>query len=398
MTAEPSRPVLDRRDDGRGAVPHDDGAALSTVENGEAVGLPSVGGLVRGLAFTLAQARPVRREATRLARDCARIARGTDEHLPSPRDKRFADPAWSLNPVYRRLSQAYLAAGDAASRLVDDLEAQGRDWHDVERARFAVNAVTSALAPTNALLGNPAALKRAFDTGGASVLRGLGHLADDVRHNGAMPSQTDRSAFEVGRDLAVTPGAVIARDEVAELIQYTPSTPTVRSRPVLVIPPPIGRYYFLDLRPGRSFVEYALSQGLQVFMVSWRNPQAEQADWGMDTYARRILDALETVREVSGCRRRQHDRLLRRRHPHDDTAQPPRADRPAAGAQRVLRRHPARLRQRGRRSGRSPRRGCWSSLVATADGGGSSPRGRWERSSPGCDPTTWSSTMWSTTG
>jgi len=214
MTAEPSRAVLDRRDDGRGAVPHDDGAALSTVENGEAVGLPSVGGLVRGLAFTLAQARPVRREATRLARDCARIARGTDEHLPSPRDKRFADPAWSLNPVYRRLSQAYLAAGSAASRLVDDLDAQGRDWHDVERARFAVNAVTSALAPTNALLGNPAALKRAFDTGGASVLRGLGHLADDVRHNGAMPSQTDRSAFEVGQDLAVTPGAVIARDEV----------------------------------------------------------------------------------------------------------------------------------------------------------------------------------------
>ena len=176
MTAEPSRAVLDRRDDGRGAVPHDDGAALSTVENGEAVGLPSVGGLVRGLAFTLAQARPVRREATRLARDCARIARGTEEHLPSPRDKRFADPAWSLNPVYRRLSQAYLAAGGAASRLVDDLDAQGRDWHDVERARFAVNAVTSALAPTNALLGNPAALKRAFDTGGASVLRGLGNL------------------------------------------------------------------------------------------------------------------------------------------------------------------------------------------------------------------------------
>ena len=116
MTAEPSRAVLDRRDDGRGAVPHDDGAALSTVENGEAVGLPSVGGLVRGLAFTLAQGRPVRREATRLARECARIARGTEEHLPSPRDKRFADPAWSLNPVYRRLSQAYLAAGGAASR------------------------------------------------------------------------------------------------------------------------------------------------------------------------------------------------------------------------------------------------------------------------------------------
>lgn len=300
MTTEVSRSVLDRGDDGRGGVPQDEGAALSTVENGEAVAMPSVGGLLRGLALALAQARPVTREATRLVRDCARVARGTDEYLPSPRDKRFADPAWSQNPAYRRLSQAYLAAGGAASRLVDDLEAQHRDWHDVERARFAVNALTSLLAPTNSLLGNPAALKRALDTGGGSVLRGLGHLVSDVRHNGAMPSQTDRSAFEVGRDLALTPGAVIARDEVAELIQYAPSTPTVRTRPVLVIPPPIGRYYFLDLRPGRSFVEYALRQGLQVFLVSWRNPQAEQAGWGMDTYARRILDALETVREVSG--------------------------------------------------------------------------------------------------
>jgi polyhydroxyalkanoate synthase len=301
MTAEPSQSVLDRRDGEVGAVPHDEGTALSTVENLEAVAIPSAGGVLRGLALALAQGRPVGREATRLARDCVRIARGTDEHLPSPKDKRFADPAWSLNPAYRRLSQTYLAAGDAASRLVDDLQEQDRDWHDVERARFAVNALTSALAPTNTLLGNPAALKRAFDTAGASVLRGLGHLVHDVRHNGAMPSQTDRSAFEVGKDLAVTSGAVIARDEVAELIQYTPSTPTVRSRPVLVIPPPIGRYYFLDLRPGRSFVEYALSQGLQVFLVSWRNPQAEQADWGMDTYAHRILDALETVREVSGA-------------------------------------------------------------------------------------------------
>ncbi len=300
MTVEVTGSAGDRGDDARGAVPQDDGAALSTVENGEAVGLPSVGGLLRGVALTLGQVRPVSREATRLALDCARIVRGTDEHLPSPKDKRFADPAWSLNPVYRRVSQAYLAAGGAAGRLVDDLEGGSTDWHDVERARFAVNALTSALAPTNTLLGNPAALKRAFDTAGVSVMRGLGHFAHDVRHNGGMPSQTDRSAFAVGEDLALTPGAVVARDEVAELIQYTPTTPTVRARPVVVVPPPIGRYYFLDLRPGRSFVEFALSQGLQVFLLSWRNPQAEQADWGMDTYARRIVEAVETACEISG--------------------------------------------------------------------------------------------------
>ena len=300
MTADITSAAAHRADEARGAVPQDDGAALSTVENGEAVALPSVGGLLRGVALTLGQARPVGREAARLARDCARIARGTQEHLPPPKDKRFADPAWASNPVYRRVSQTYLAAGGAASRLVDELEARNTDWHDVERARFAVNALTSAMAPTNTLLGNPAALKRAFDTAGASVLRGLGNFAHDVRHNGGMPSQTDRSAFVVGEDLAVTPGAVVARDEVAELLQYTPTTPAVRARPVLVVPPPIGRYYFLDLRPGRSFVEYALSQGLQVFVLSWRNPQAEQADWGMDTYARRVVDALESVSEVSG--------------------------------------------------------------------------------------------------
>ena len=291
---------VDRGERGWGSVPRDDGTALASVENGEAVGIPSAAGVLRGLGLALAQARPVTREATRLARDVARIVRGTEEHLPSVKDKRFADPAWSQNPAYRRLSQCYLAAGGAASRLVDDLETQDRNWHDVERARFAVNALIGVLAPTNLLPTNPAALKKAFDTGGASVVRGLAHAAHDVRRNGGMPPQTDRSAFTVGEDLAMTPGAVIARDEVAELIQYSPTTPTVRSRPVLVIPPPIGRYYFLDLRPGRSFVEYALSQGLQVFMLSWRNPQQEQADWGMDTYAGRILDAVQTMREVTG--------------------------------------------------------------------------------------------------
>jgi polyhydroxyalkanoate synthase subunit PhaC len=299
MTADVGR-ASDGRDDSRGDVPHDETDAVEAVENGEAVAIPSVGGFLRGLGLALAQAGPVSREATRLARESVQIARGTDEHRPSPKDKRFSDPAWSKNPVYRRVGQLYLAAGGAASRLVDDLEAQQIDWHDIERARFAVNALTSALAPTNTPLGNPAALKHAFDTAGASVLRGLKNLAHDVRHNGGMPSQTDRTAFTVGQDLALTPGAVVHRTEVAELIQYAPSTPTVRRRPVLVIPPPIGRYYFLDLRPGRSFVEYAVSQGLQVFMLSWRNPQPEQADWGMGDYGRGIVAALDTVREITG--------------------------------------------------------------------------------------------------
>jgi polyhydroxyalkanoate synthase len=175
MTAPAGTAAAARGEDGRGAVPRDEGTALASVENGKAVGSPSVAGALRGVASVLGQAGPVSREATQLVRDVAGIVRGTEQFLPSPTDKRFADPAWSQNPLYRRLGQCYLAAGGAAGRLVDDLEGQQRDWHDVERARFAVNALTSALAPTNRLLGDPAALKRAFDTGGASLLRGLGH-------------------------------------------------------------------------------------------------------------------------------------------------------------------------------------------------------------------------------
>lgn len=277
-----------------------DADLLDKVEAAEPIGIPSAAGLLRALAAALMQPGPVSRETLRLLGELARIARGTDAFTPPAKDKRFADPAWADNPAYRRLGQGYLAASAALSRLVDQLADGGADWHDVERARFAVNALTGALAPTNSLLGNPAALKRAFDTGGRSVVRGARNLLWDLRHNGGLPSQTDRRAYTVGVDLALTPGAVVHRDEVGEVLQYTPKTPTVWRRPLLIVPPPIGRFYFLDLRPGRSFIEYALDQGQQVFLVSWRNPSKKQADWGMDTYAGRVLDALQVVKSISG--------------------------------------------------------------------------------------------------
>lgn len=281
-------------------VPSDETEADAAVDGGEAVGIPSMVGVLTGLTSAFAQPGPVTRGAARLVRDLTSIVRGTDEHIPHVKDKRFADPAWSDNPVFRRLSQSYLALGDELGRLVDEYEKSSADWHDVERARFAVTALTSALSPTNQLPTNPAALKRAFDTAGGSLVRGARQFAHDVRHNGGLPSQTDRTAFVVGEDLGITPGDVIHRDEVAELIEYRPSTPFVRERPLLIIPPPIGRYYFLDLRPGRSFVEYATSRGFRVFLLSWRNPTAEQADWDIDTYAGRILGACEVVKDVAG--------------------------------------------------------------------------------------------------
>ena len=281
-------------------VPRAEAEALQSVEGAEPIGLPSPGGMVRGVLATLSQPRPLAREAVRLGRSAFRIARGTDEIAPAPRDKRFADPAWSLHPGYRRLAQSYLAVTGSVDRLLQDYEAGGADWRDVESSRFVLNAVTSALAPTNTLFGNPAALKRAFDTAGRSVVRGMGHMLHDLLANGGLPTQVDRSAFTVGEQLGITPGEVVYRDEVIEVIQYTPSTPRVRQRPLVIVPPPIGRFYFLDLRPGRSFVEYAVSRGLQVFMMSWRNPTREQSEWDLDTYAGAVLDAVDVAREVTG--------------------------------------------------------------------------------------------------
>lgn len=282
------------------SLPRNEDEALGIVEAGEAVGIPTAAVLLKSVAVTLAQPRSVGREARRLGRDTVRILTGRSSRTPTKGDRRFTDPAWSDNPLFRRLGQEYLSVCESLGQLVDDLEQGPRTWQEAERARFVMNILMSAVAPTNLLPTNPAALKRAFDTGGRSMVRGAQHFWHDVRHNGGMPSQTDRSAFAVGTDLAATPGWVVQRDALAELIQYTPTTPTVRQRPIVIIPPPIGRYYFLDLRPGRSFVEYAVSRGLQVFMVSWRNPTAGMGSTGIDDYAQRVLSALDAVRDITG--------------------------------------------------------------------------------------------------
>ena len=273
--------------------------AAESVDGGESVGIPSLTGAVGGLAAALSQGTTVAQEVTRLGVELTRIAWGLSDVAPAKGDRRFTDPAWTSNPAFRMIGQSYLASAQALDRIVAAM-GDGRSDTRAEQARFAANIVTSAAAPTNFLATNPAALKRAFDTGGMSLARGARNLVHDIRHNGAMPSMTEPGAFEVGRDLAVTPGAVVARDAVAEVLQYAPATDTVFARPVLVVPPPISRFYFLDLRPGRSFAEYAVSRGLQTFLLSWRNPTAEQGSWDLDTYARAVLAAIDTVREITG--------------------------------------------------------------------------------------------------
>jgi polyhydroxyalkanoate synthase subunit PhaC len=260
--------------------------------------LPSARELISGLTSMLAQGSVVGHEAKTLAEELIRIGRGRSEVAPKRGDGRFRDPAWQDNAVFHRLEQAYLATCQASDNLVDTLEE--KDWSHAQKARFLMGIVTSTAAPTNLLIANPAAMRKARDTRGASLAKGFTNWLSDVRDHRGMPSTATPGSLKVGEDLAVTPGAVISRDEVAEIIQYTPTTKQVHERPTLVVPPPIGRFYFLDLAPGRSFAEYTVSRGIQTFLLSWRNPTKEQADWSIDTYAERILSAIDDVREVTG--------------------------------------------------------------------------------------------------
>ena len=239
------------------------------------------------------------RAGVSLSAELVRIGLGRSELVPQKGDNRFKDATWSDNIYFRRLLQSYLAWCRSVDVVVDSLEED--DWRRAATARFLLGILTSAVAPTNFLASNPAAVKRLLETGGTSVVRGTRNWATDLVTNGGMPSMVKSGSLRVGEQLAVTPGGVMSRDEVAELIQYAPTTEEVYERPVLVVPPPIGRYYFLDLAPGRSFVEYATSRGLQTFMLSWRNPSSGQSDWDLDTYAARIDAAIREVRDLTNA-------------------------------------------------------------------------------------------------
>jgi len=211
-------------------------------------------------------------------------------------DKRFSDPAWRDNPFYRTWMQTYLAWCKGLNQFVDNA---GLGPQDAQRARFGLNLLTDALSPTNTLIGNPAALRKFFDTGGQSAVRGLTNMLNDIATNHGMPSQVDKSAFKVGGNLACTPGQVVFKNDVLELIQYAPATPTVYRRPLLAIPPQINKFYVLDLAPGRSLLEFLVRSGMQTFALSWRNPTPAQRDWGLDTYIAAILEATDAVRDIT---------------------------------------------------------------------------------------------------
>jgi len=229
-------------------------------------------------------------------RELGRIATGRSELVPDEKDRRFADTAWRESGPYRLVAQSYLAWGNALSQFVDRARLERSD---AERARFVVSLFVDAMAPTNTLAGNPAALKRALDTGGSSLIRGLENFVSDLAKNGGLPTQVDRRKFAVGKNLATTEGSVILRNRVLELIQYRPLTPQVHKRPLLIVPPQINKYYAFDLAPEKSVVRYALEGGMQVFVASWKNPTPAEGDLGLDAYVEGLEEAIDAMREIT---------------------------------------------------------------------------------------------------
>lgn len=225
------------------------------------------------------------------------ILAGKSERAPKPGDRRFADPAWKEISLHSGLLKAYLAWGETVNGLVDKTSLSDIDK---QRAHLITEILIDAVAPTNTMFTNPAAVRKFLDTGGQSLWSGLKNYFDDLARNRGMPSMVDTTAFKVGENLATTPGAVIFRNELLELIQYTPTTPTVRKRPLVITPPQINKYYALDLSPDKSMIRFLLESGIQTFAVSWRNPTAANRDWGLDTYVAALDEAVDAAREITG--------------------------------------------------------------------------------------------------
>jgi poly[(R)-3-hydroxyalkanoate] polymerase subunit PhaC len=239
----------------------------------------------------------VAREMPWLAGELANIALGRSDISFDQRDQRFSDQAWRTVPYFRILGQSYRLFEMWMNRMQESVDGS---WQAKARARFAADVITAALSPTNYLGTNPAALRKAAETGGMSLTRGAQNMLRDLARGG-MPSMADREQFVVGQNLACTPGAVVYREEMFELLQYTPASPRVHAIPLLMIPPQINRHYILDLSPGRSLAEFAVSQGIKVFMIVWRNPDAllGHGAWDLDDYLAGEERANEVVKKIA---------------------------------------------------------------------------------------------------
>jgi polyhydroxyalkanoate synthase subunit PhaC len=220
---------------------------------------------------------------------------------PAAGDKRFADPEWTSNQFFDFLKQAYLLTTNWANHLVSD--AGGLDPHTKHKAEFYMRQIVNALSPSNFVLTNPELLRETLTSNAENLVRGMHMLAEDIEAGGGSLKirQSDSSMFAVGRNLATTPGKVIFQNDVMQLLQYAPSTKTVRQRPLLIVPPWINKYYILDLTPEKSFIKWCVDRGLTVFCVSWVNPDARLAQKSFEDYVREgPLAALDAIKQATG--------------------------------------------------------------------------------------------------
>jgi len=229
-------------------------------------------------------------------RKLQKVARGASDVMPDPRDRRFADPAWQSNFLYRRLMQAHRVTEQTLCDFIEDSSLTARDKG---RAHFFASLVTDAFAPSNWLLGNPAAARKIIDTGGAHLIAGLKHLVHDLLHNQMLPQQVDTMPFKLGENVATTPGQVVHRSEMFELIQYAASTARVHVRPLVMSPPRVNKFYAIDLAPEKSLARWAVDSGVQLFVVSWRNPTLEHSHWGVEQYVQALDEAVDAARAIT---------------------------------------------------------------------------------------------------
>jgi polyhydroxyalkanoate synthase len=229
----------------------------------------------------------------------ARAIGGTVEGpVEEPKDKRFADPTWADNPAFWLLRQRFLLWERAVQSLVEKapIEEELR-----VKVGFLTQAMIDAFAPTNSFYTNPSAMRRAVETGGRSVVKGAHNFLDDLANNGGQPKQFASGVYQVGENMAITPGKVVFRNELMELLQYSPTTETVHEIPLLFSPPWINKYYVMDLAPGRSLVQWAVDHGHTVFLISYRNPDESMRSVGMDDYLLSgPITALDVIRDITG--------------------------------------------------------------------------------------------------
>jgi polyhydroxyalkanoate synthase len=226
-----------------------------------------------------------------------------DDVKPERGDKRFQDPEWGRNAFFDFLKQAYLVTSRWAADLVE--HADGLDEHTRHKAGFYVKQVTNAISPSNFILTNPELFRETVASNGENLVRGMRMLAEDIAagHGELKLRQADYSRFEIGKNIAMSPGKVVGRSDVAEIIQYAPATDTVLKRPLLICPPWINKFYILDLNPEKSFIRWAVEQGHTVFVISWVNPDERHGAKGWEAYTREgIQYGLDIIEKATGER------------------------------------------------------------------------------------------------